>query len=163
MLVIRLTRVGKKNTPAFRVVVADKKRSAKRKFIEILGHYNPSINPKTVVINKEKALGWIKKGAQPSDTVLNLMCDLEILPKNKKVKIVYGKATKKKDKGKTEEKAEIKVKSPAEDIETAEQPDEESPEPANVGADALPDATSEADSPELKTKNQNDAPETEKQ
>lgn len=108
MLKIRLTRVGKKNSPAFRVVVADHKRAVQRKFIEILGHYNPSTKPKTLVIDKEKALDWISKGAQPSDTVKNLMCDLGILDKKAKVKKVYGKATKKKDAGKepvAEEKA----------------------------------------------------------
>lgn len=120
MLVIRLTRVGKKNTPAFRVVVADKKKAVKRQFIEVLGHYNPAMTPKTVVINKEKALKWIGEGAQPSDTVLNLMCDLGILPKNKKIKIVYGKATKKKDKNKTEEKAEVKAESAIIDTDSAE-------------------------------------------
>jgi len=134
MLVIRLTRVGKKNTPAFRVVVADKKRSAKRKFIEILGHYNPSINPKTIVIDKEKSLEWIKKGAQPSDTVLNLMCDLGILAKTKRVKIAYGKATKKKDKAKkgdeAENKARVKEESPADEAESVEEPATESSEPA---------------------------------
>jgi|SRR3989338_983192 len=105
MLVIRLTRVGKKNSPAYRVVVADKRKAVKRKFIEILGNYNPTANPKTLVIDKEKALHWIGLGAQPSDTVNNLMCQLEILPKNKMIKKVYGKPTKKKDAGKEPAKA----------------------------------------------------------
>jgi len=103
MLVIRLTRVGKKNSPAYRVVVADKRKAVKRKFIEIIGHYNPTMNPKQLVIDKDKALSWIKQGAQPSDTVNNLMCDLEILPKSKKIKKVYGKPNKKKDDGKNTE------------------------------------------------------------
>ena len=105
MLVIRLTRVGKKNSPSYRVVVADKRKAVKRKFIEILGNYNPTANPKTLVIDKEKALHWIGLGAQPSDTVNNLMCQLEILPKNKMIKKVYGKPTKKKDAGKEPAKA----------------------------------------------------------
>ncbi len=100
MLVIRLTRVGKKNSPSYRVVVADKRKAVKRKFIEILGNYNPTANPKTLVIDKEKSLRWIGLGAQPSDTVNNLMCQLEILPKSKMIKKVYGKKTKKKDAGK---------------------------------------------------------------
>jgi len=100
MIVIRLTRVGKKNSPAYRVVVADKRKAVKRKFIEIIGNYNPAINPKTLVIDKERALFWIGQGAQPSETVNNLMVRLEILPKKNQIKNVYGKPTKKKDKGK---------------------------------------------------------------
>jgi len=96
MIVIRLTRVGKKNSPSYRVVAADKQKAVKRKFIEILGHYNPTNQPKELVINKERALFWITKGAQPSDTVNNLMCDLGILPKNKKIQKIYGKAQTKK-------------------------------------------------------------------
>lgn len=144
MLRIRLTRIGKKNSPAYRVVVADHRRAVKRKFIEILGHYNPTTNPKELVIDKEKSLRWISQGAQPSDTVNNLMCDLGILNKKDKVKKVYGKATKKKDEGKktegsatpaAEKPAEEKVESPAEEsaeAAPAETPAEETPaeEPA---------------------------------
>lgn len=125
MLVIRLTRVGKKNSPAYRVVVADKRKAVKRKFIEILGNYNPAANPKTLVIDKEKALRWIGLGAQPSDTVNNLMCQLEILPKNKMIKKVYGKPTKKKNTGKEPAKAASdKTKAETEEI-PAEATDEE--------------------------------------
>ncbi|OQA03514.1 MAG: 30S ribosomal protein S16 [bacterium ADurb.Bin400] len=96
MLAIRLTRVGKKNSPAYRVVVADKSRAVKRKFIEILGHYNPTMQPKTVEISKERANFWMEKGAQPSDTVRNLMVDLGILNKDQKAAKVYGKSQSKK-------------------------------------------------------------------
>lgn len=96
MLRIRLTRVGKKNSPAYRVVIADKRRAVKRKFIEIVGHYNPTLNPKEIVINKERALFWMGNGAQPSDTVNNLMCDLGILDKKDKINKVYGKKLTKK-------------------------------------------------------------------
>lgn len=96
MLTIRLTRVGKKNSPAYRVVVADKKRAVKRKFIEILGHYNPTLTPKELKIDKERAMFWIGNGAAPSDTVRNLMCDLEILPKKDKINKVYKRKFSKK-------------------------------------------------------------------
>ena len=79
MLRIRLTRVGKKNSPAYRVVVADQRRAVKRKFIEILGHYNPIMTPTQLVIDKKRSLFWISQGAQPSDTVNNLMVNLGIL------------------------------------------------------------------------------------
>lgn len=104
MVVIRLSRVGKKNSPAYRVVVADKQRAVKRKFIEIIGHYNPILVPKELVIDKTRAVFWLEKGAQASDTVNNLMVDLGILKKDQKIKKVYGKATKKK--AVKEEKAE---------------------------------------------------------
>lgn len=131
MLVIRLTRVGKKNSPAYRVVVADKRKAVKRKFIEILGNYNPAANPKTLVIDKEKALHWIGLGAQPSDTVNNLMCQLEILPKNKMIKKVYSKPTKKKNAGKVPAKAgteEKKTETEETEAETTETTPEETAE-----------------------------------
>lgn len=110
MLVIRLARVGKKNSPAYRVVVADKRRAVKRKFIEILGSYNPTKEPKELAISKDRAVFWIDRGAQPSDTVRNLMVDLEILSKDQKIKIVYGKEKSKKafkeDAGKKPEEKE---------------------------------------------------------
>ena len=97
MVVIRLTRVGKKNSPAYRVVVAEKRRAVKRKFIEVIGHYNPIKKPKEVVISSERALFWLKAGAQPSDTVRNMMADLEIIPKKEKVNIKYARPKKKKE------------------------------------------------------------------
>lgn len=103
MLKIRLTRVGKKNSPAYRVVVADQRKAVKGKFIEIIGHYNPTLKPKEIKIDKERSLFWIEKGAQISDTVKNLMCDLGILAKKDKVNKIYGKPTKKKDNGKEPE------------------------------------------------------------
>jgi len=127
MLVIRLTRVGKKNSPAYRVVVADKRKAVKRKFIEILGHYNPASNPKELVINKEKSLEWIKKGAQPSDTVNNLMCNLDILPKSKLIKITHGKKTKKKDAGKEEAVEAVKPEAESAEEPKAEEATEEAP------------------------------------
>jgi len=96
MLKIRLTRVGKKNSPSYRVVVADKKRAVKRKFIEIIGNYNPTLKPKQIVIDKDRALFWIGNGAQPSDTVNNLMVNLGILAKEKKINKIYGKKLSKK-------------------------------------------------------------------
>lgn len=117
MLKIRLTRVGKRNSPAYRVVVADQKRAVNRKFIEILGHYNPTTNPKQLVIDKEKALAWLGKGAQASDTVNNLMVDLGILPKEAKIKKVFGKPAKKKDADK-EEAAPAEVKADKTELES---------------------------------------------
>jgi len=82
MLTIRLTRKGKKNQPFFRVVVIDKRRSSKGgRVTEDLGYKNPLT--KKVSINKERALYWIKNGAQPSATVHNLFVSEKIIDAKK--------------------------------------------------------------------------------
>jgi small subunit ribosomal protein S16 len=65
---IRLQRFGKKGKPFYHVVVADSRAPRDGKFIERIGSYNPNTNPATVEINFEKALDWVNKGAQPTDT-----------------------------------------------------------------------------------------------
>lgn len=135
MLTIRLTRVGKKNSPAYRVVVADKRRAVKRKFIEIIGHYNPIIKPKEIVIDKDRALFWMSHGAQASDTVNNLMCNLGVLPENKKINKVYGKKLAKK--AAKEEKVAGPAKIADETPEIKKEPDEEiAEEPQTEKAEA---------------------------
>lgn len=89
-MVIRLSRVGKKNSPAYRVVVAEKSRAVKRQYLEILGHYNPTRQPKELVIGKERALFWLGRGAKPSDTVRNLMADLDLV--KEKINKRYARA-----------------------------------------------------------------------
>jgi small subunit ribosomal protein S16 len=70
---IRLKRMGAKHAPFYRVVVADSRAPRDGKFIEEIGYYNPTTNPTTIKIDVEKAAGWIKNGAQPSDTVKRLL------------------------------------------------------------------------------------------
>ena len=70
---IRLRRTGTTKKPAYRVVVADSRAARDGRFIEIIGHYNPLTNPPTIKIQTEKADAWIKKGAQPSNTVKILL------------------------------------------------------------------------------------------
>lgn len=72
MLVIRLQRVGRRNLAAYRVVVAEKARAVKKKFVEVVGHYLPTQNPKVMEIDLDKVQAWISKGAQPSPTVASL-------------------------------------------------------------------------------------------
>ncbi|MCL5410992.1 MAG: 30S ribosomal protein S16 [Patescibacteria group bacterium] len=148
MLRIRLTRVGKKNSPAYRVVIADKRRAVKRKFIEIIGHYNPTLNPKEIVINKERALFWMQNGAQPSDTVNNLMCDLGILAKKDKVNKVFGKKLSKKA---------IKEGAGETKPETAAEATEEVP--AAVEKEAAPEETTEVESAESEKEETIETPE----
>ncbi|MBQ0125828.1 MAG: 30S ribosomal protein S16 [Clostridiales bacterium] len=70
---IRLTRLGKKKAPFYRVVVADSRSPRDGRFIEEIGYYDPKTNPATIKIDTEKANEWIKNGAQPSDTVRALL------------------------------------------------------------------------------------------
>src|SRR5258708_5768055 len=65
---IRLARHGKKHQAYYHIVVADNRSSRDGKFIEVLGKYNPNTNPATIEINNEKAIAWLNKGAQPTDT-----------------------------------------------------------------------------------------------
>jgi len=70
---IRLRRTGRTKKPAYRVVVADARSARDGRFIEVIGHYNPLTDPPTVDIKLDKAAEWIKKGAQPSNTVRVLL------------------------------------------------------------------------------------------
>ena len=73
MVKIRLMRVGKRKQPAFRVVVADARSPRDGRIIESIGHYHPRNEPSLVNIDNERALYWLQKGAQPSDSVRHLL------------------------------------------------------------------------------------------
>ena len=83
MVKIRLRRMGRKNRPSYRVVVADGRSPRDGKFIEIIGHYNPLTEPATISIDEERALKWLRHGAQPTDTVRSLLNKLGIMDKVK--------------------------------------------------------------------------------
>lgn len=69
---IRLTRIGKKNKPAYRIVVANARSPRNGKIIEIIGHYNPSVNPVSFKLNKERFDYWKGVGAQLTEAVKKL-------------------------------------------------------------------------------------------
>lgn len=73
MVRIRLRRVGSKNQPSYRIVVADSRSPRDGRFIEKIGFYNPRTEPETVVIDEERALYWLSVGAQPSEAVKRLL------------------------------------------------------------------------------------------
>ena len=77
---IRLSRVGAKKQPAYRVVVADARSARDSRSIETIGHYNPRTEPIELNIDADKAKSWLEKGAQPSDTVVRLFRKAGILP-----------------------------------------------------------------------------------
>ena len=70
---IRLRQVGAKKQRSFRVVVADSRSPRDGRFIETIGYYNPRRDPPEIVINEERALWWLRKGAQASDTARDLL------------------------------------------------------------------------------------------
>ena len=70
---IRLTRLGRKKKPFYRIVVADSKRQRDGKFLDIVGTYDPMQNPAAITINTVKLQDWIGKGALPSTTVQSLI------------------------------------------------------------------------------------------
>ena len=81
MVKIRLRRTGTKNRPSYRLVVADSRAPRDGAFINIIGHYNPLTDPETVVIDEEKALKWLRHGAQPTKPVERLLTKLGIIEK----------------------------------------------------------------------------------
>ena len=70
---VRLTRVGSKKNPIWRVVVADQRSPRDGRIIETVGQYNAQTNPSTIRIDEERVRTWLAKGAQPTDTVRKLL------------------------------------------------------------------------------------------
>ncbi len=73
MVVIRLTRLGTKHRPFYRVVATDKRRPRESRYIDLIGYYNPMLENADIKIDLDKYNEWIKKGAKPSPTVKSLI------------------------------------------------------------------------------------------
>ena len=86
MIKIRLRRVGAKKQPHYRVVVADARAPRDGRFIEIIGHYNPRIDPPAYTIQEDRAIYWLQRGAQPTDPVLRMLQKLGTYQKLERVK-----------------------------------------------------------------------------
>jgi small subunit ribosomal protein S16 len=144
MLSIRLSRVGRKKAPTYRVVVMPKHRDPYGKVVEILGHYNPRSNPKEITLKVDRIKYWISQGAQPTDTVTNLLISEKIIEGEKKTAShlskkrtgkIAGKETEAKEKAEAakakkaeaEEAAKAEAEVPAEKAPTAEAAIEETP------------------------------------
>lgn len=78
---LRLLRMGAKKAPFYRIVAADSRAPRDGRFIELLGTYDPRINPAKVTLKEEEVLKWLNNGAQPSDTVKNLLSKEGIMKK----------------------------------------------------------------------------------
>ncbi len=73
MVKLRLRRIGKKKQPIYKIVAADSQAARAGKFLEAVGTYNPRLNPMLIEVKEERVLYWLKRGAQPSDTVRSLL------------------------------------------------------------------------------------------
>ena len=78
---IRLTRVGSRKNPIWRIVVADRRSPRDGRIIETIGHYNAQTDPSTITIDEERARLWLARGAQPSETVRKLLKTQGIAPR----------------------------------------------------------------------------------
>ena len=113
---IRLQRQGKKRSAFYHIVIADNRAPRDGKFIEKIGTYNPNTNPATIDLSFEKALDWVKTGAQPTDTVRAILSYEGVLYKNhldigvKKGAFSEDEATKRFDVWKTEKMNKIQQK-----------------------------------------------------
>ena len=85
MVVIRLSRVGKKNHPTFRIIVSDKQKDTVGSYLELLGSYDPHATPTRIELNAERTKYWLSVGAQPSDSVHNLLVEKGIITTPKRV------------------------------------------------------------------------------
>lgn len=81
MVKIRLTRMGKRGQPFYRIIVVDSKKTRDGAYIESLGYYNPMKKPYDVRIDNERALHWLEMGAQPTDTVRSLLSKNGVMKK----------------------------------------------------------------------------------
>jgi len=144
---IRLRRTGAKKSPSYRLVVADSRAPRDGAFIAIIGHYNPLTEPETIVIDEEKALGWLKQGAQPTDTAARLLAKAGIIeePEARKEKIKAGapakpKAKKKKAKAEVAEEPEAKATEEPK-AEVAEEPEAKATEEPKAEVAEEPEAS----------------------
>ena len=91
MVKIRLTRMGDKKSPFYRIIVADERSPRDGRFIDAIGTYNPLTSPAEIKIDAEKARKWLSNGAQPTDTVKALFVQQEIIPAGKRPPAKTGK------------------------------------------------------------------------
>jgi len=78
LVAMRLTRIGSKKRPFYRIVVIEKRKARNGRFLEVLGQYKPLSNPAEIQLNSERAQYWLSKGAEPSETVRSILRKKEI-------------------------------------------------------------------------------------
>ena len=85
MVKIRLRRIGAKHKPIYRIVVTDSRSPREGAFIEVIGNYNPLEEPEAISLEAEKALSWLEKGAQPTETAYRLLAKAGVMDKFKEL------------------------------------------------------------------------------
>lgn len=115
MVKLRLKRMGAINKPFYRIVALDSRKKRDGAYLESLGYYDPKTDPSTLKVDIEKALNWLKLGAQPSDTVRSLFKKAGVLEKwhNTKFQTIAGDKKTKKETKPAEKKTEKKEEKPA--------------------------------------------------
>lgn len=93
---MRLTRLGDKKSPFYRIVVVDSRKARDGEYIDKIGHYDPTKDPAVLVIDKDKAKDWLSKGVQPTDTVRSLLIREGVIEKSDKLSAPRTKVRKKK-------------------------------------------------------------------
>lgn len=175
---LRLTRMGKKKQPFYRIVAIDSRSRRDGKYIEKIGHYNPIVHPAEIVIDEEKVYQWLKNGAIPSDTVKSLFSKKGIMMKwhlmkkghnqetieeeFKKWEVLQLEREKRLEALKAQAKREKDEKKPAEeeDVPEVKSTPEAAPEPVAV-KEEKPVPEAEGTKPEAETKAEKAKPETE--
>ena len=82
---MRLTRMGDKKSPFYRIVIADSRVARDGMYIDKIGHYNPLTVPAQIVIDSDKAKEWLAKGVQPTETVKSLLVKTNVIEQSKKL------------------------------------------------------------------------------
>lgn len=128
MLTIRLQRLGKKKQPTYRLIVSEKTKDPQAGSLEILGHYNPTVEPKVKEFKADRIQYWISKGAQFSETAFNLLLEAGIVEGKKKKSVAISK----KRQGKIDEK----IKAEEEKKKATEEKKKKEEEDAKAAAEA---------------------------
>jgi len=144
MVTIRLSRIGKKKKPVYRIIVSEKGRDTHGKYLEVLGHFDPLSKPPSIKIKGDRVKEWISKGATVSDTIWNILINEKIVEGekrnvvsvNKKKKAAIQEIANKKvaeaEKAAAAEKAKKEADKVAEESATKENTETVAPEVAPV-------------------------------
>jgi small subunit ribosomal protein S16 len=151
---IRLRRMGSKQRPFYRVVVADQRSPRDGRFIEIIGRYHPLSDPSVIEIDESRAMHWLMVGAQPSDQVRNLMSKVGIWEKFVAERPGAAVAPTPRDERPARPKLSKKAQAKAEEAQRVEEVPESSP----AAKSALADAEAEPSSPEASSPEPEAAP-----
>ena len=143
MLVIRLQRTGRENVPTYRIVVAEKARPVKGKFLEIVGHYLPAQDPPVLSCKNDVVKEWVSKGARPSNTVARLLKKSGVEGMEKFIQ----KYTKRLSKKAATEKAAAPAPAPAASAPVAEVKTEAPAAEAPAPDSSVPVAEAKAEAP----------------